>query len=199
MFEDAEGFRYPHVDQSACVQCGLCHEICPNENAPSWSEKPVFVFGRYHKSEMIREASTSGGAFSAIVDGWCDGNYVIFGAASEGLNVFCCYVTSKEDIGRFRKSKYSQSIIGQSYQEAKRFLREGKKDLFSGTPCQIAGLKSFLGKQDQRRLLTVEIVCEGLPSPLFVRSYDRLLQERYGSRIRELDYRCKDGKSRILK
>lgn len=84
--------------------------------------------------------------------------------------------------------------MGNSYAKAKAFLREGKKVLFSGTPCQIAGLKTFLHGEDQTRLLTVEVICEGVPSPLFIRKYDKYMQKLHGCAIKELDYRDKDGR-----
>ncbi len=148
-----------------------------------------YVFGGYNLDERIRYNSTSGGAFSAIVDTFCDNNYVVFGAAAKGLDVYHVYITDKTKLGILRKSKYSQSKIGDSYKKAKEFLLKGKKVLFSGTPCQIAGLKMFLSGIDTTNLLTVEVVCEGVPSPLYMRKYE----ETIGS-IKSLDYRYK-GKS----
>lgn len=161
-----------------------------------FSDGIKYVFGGYIKEEKVRFSSTSGGAFSAIVDTYCDENYVIFGAAAEGLKVFHTYITDKKDLEKFRKSKYSQSNMGTSYKDVKTFLQEGKKVLFSGTPCQIAGIKTFLevSKIDTANLLTVEVVCEGVPSPLYIRKYEKALQKKYGRKIESLDYRYK-GKS----
>lgn len=194
MQEDTEGFRYPIVNNDLCIQCGACHAVCPHENPPTLFTDDKIVFGGYHKDITVRAESTSGGAFTAIAEGWCDRDTVIFGARVSGLEVFHDHVIGAGNIHVFRKSKYSQSKIGTAYRDASRFLKENKKVLFSGTPCQIAGLKAFLGSQDQTNLLTVEVVCEGVPSPLFVRSYDREMQRRYGSSIAELDYRFKDLK-----
>lgn len=192
MLEDEEGFRYPHIDALKCVPCGMCRSVCPYDASPD-KALPQYVFGGYHIDPHVRQDSTSGGAFSAIADAWCDENYVIFGAASVGIEVTHCHSTDKADIGKFRKSKYVQSSMGSSYAAAKKFLCEGKKVLFSGTPCQIAGLKAFLGRQDRERLLTVEVICEGVPSPHFIRSYGQNIHKRYGCGIKELDYRYKDG------
>ena len=161
-----------------------------------FSDGIKYVFGGFIKDEKIRFNSTSGGAFSAIVDTYCDDNYVIFGAEADGLKVFHSYITDKKELQKFRKSKYSQSEMGNSYKNARMFLQEGKKVLFSGTPCQIAGLKTFLevSKIDTSNLLTVEVVCEGVPSPLYVRKYERALEKKYGRKIESLDYRYK-GKS----
>jgi coenzyme F420-reducing hydrogenase beta subunit len=199
MEEDAEGFRYPVVID-ACIECGLCEKVCPFDNPPVKNTDEKYVFGGYHLDPAVRFESTSGGAFSAIVEAFCDENYVIFGAKAEGLKVFHSFITDKKELSCFRKSKYSQSIIGDSYKQVKQFLKDGKKVLFSGTPCQIAGLKSFLGKTDTSNLLTVEVICEGVPSPLYVRKLDRHLYEKYGCHIDSIDYRytgkafCQKGK-----
>jgi coenzyme F420-reducing hydrogenase beta subunit len=189
MEEDQDGFRYPLIDAAKCVDCGMCRKVCPYDNMPQRYGKDKYVFGGYSLDKVIRFESTSGGAFSEIVNAYCDENYVIFGAKADGLEVFHGYITDKRNLGRFRKSKYSQSKICTAYKDAKRFLKEGKKVLFSGTPCQIAGLKAYLGNTNQERLLTIEVVCEGVPSPLYVRKLDKHIENKYGSRIKELDYR----------
>ena len=189
MIEDNEGFRYPVIDKTLCVNCGLCRKICPNDSLPVKFIHDKYAFGGYHKSDEIRFESTSGGAFSAIVDAFCDENYVIFGAEANGLQVFHNYIFNKEDLGKFRKSKYSQSIIGTSYKDTKRFLLEGKKVLFSGTPCQIAGLLKYIGNTPQDNLLTVEVICEGVPSPHYIRKLDNHILTKYGSNIETIDYR----------
>ena len=192
MQEDSEGFRYPVIKEDACVHCGACNSVCPYENAPKRGEDKKYVFGGYHKEHKIRFESTSGGAFSAIVEAFCDDNYVIFGAEAKGLSVFHGFITQKKELCRFRKSKYSQSIMGNSYEKVKQFLVQGEKVLFSGTPCQIAGLKAFLKNLNQDNLLTVEVICEGVPSPLYIRKYEEHLKTKYGCGIEYLDYRYTD-------
>lgn len=194
MVEDDEGFRYPEVDNDKCVKCGACNKACPYEHLPEKFDECQFVFGGYNKDFAVRDRSTSGGIFSAIVDEWCDENYVIFGAAVKGLDVYHTYIDDKKEIDIFRKSKYSQSSVGTSYVDAKNFLKQGKKVLYSGTPCQIAALKNAIGKSvPAENLLTVEVVCEGFPSPLLLRKYNDYLGKKKGIRIDELDYRYKDG------
>lgn len=191
MKEDEEGFRYPVVDSGLCNGCMVCRSICPQVHMPSRHSMDRYVFGGYSLDSKVRFESTSGGAFSAIADAYCDKNYVIFGAVARGLVVFHSYITDKRKIGKFRKSKYSQSKMGMSYRKAKRFLKEGKKVLFSGTPCQIAGLRAYLGAGEWERLLTVEVICEGVPSPLYMRMLDGHLRKKYGCVIESLDYRYK--------
>jgi len=191
MVEDFEGFRYPVIDPSICKECGLCEMVCQYYDMPAKYQEEKFVFGGYIKNPQIRFESTSGGAFSAIVDAFCDENYVVFGAKAEGIRVFHSYIEDKKDLNVFRKSKYSQSIIGDSYKQVRSFLIEGRKVLFSGTPCQIAGLRSFLRNVNIDKLLTVEVICEGVPSPLYVRKWEEHLKKVYGSGIASIDYRYK--------
>ena len=196
MVEDHEGFRYPILNPEACINCGLCNRVCPEEESVKKNTGHQNAFGGYARNERVRCLSTSGGAFSCIVETWCKEDYVIFGAVTHGLDVFHTYVTDKRNIGDFRRSKYSQSRIGRSYQDARLFLREGKQVLFTGTPCQIAGLRKFLEvtRTEVSGLLTVEVVCEGVPSPLYVRKLDDYTNQRYKAPISSIDYRFKDGR-----
>ena len=189
MVEDDEGFCYPIIDCDKCIKCGQCRNVCPHNHVPEYQKDDKYVFGGYHKDEMTRFESTSGGAFSAIVDAFCDTNYVIFGAEAKGLLVAHSFITDKREVTKFRKSKYSQSRIGSSYKKTKRFLQEGKKVLFSGTPCQIAGLLAYLGNTNQDNLLTIEVVCEGVPSPLYTRKYNDAVKRKHGAEIDHLDFR----------
>lgn len=198
MDEDPNGFRYPVIDKTKCIDCGICRKVCPYESMPVRYRGGGYVFGGYSLDENIRFESTSGGAFSEIVNAYCDGNYVIFGAEAIGLEVFHSFIMDKTELSKYRKSKYSQSKIGSAYKDAKRFLKEGKQVLFSGTPCQIAGLKSYLGCTSQDKLLTVEVICEGVPSPLYVRKLDQHIERKYGSKIESIDYRF-TGKSLFSK
>ena len=191
MKEDDEGFCYPVLNEELCVHCGTCNKVCPYENMPARYGCNKYVFGGYIKDENVRFESTSGGAFSAVVDAFCDDNYVIFGAETKGLLVWHSWIADKKELSKFRKSKYSQSKIGSSYRRAQEFLLEGKKVLFSGTPCQIGGLKSSLGQTKQDMLLTVEVVCEGVPSPLYIRKYEQSLLQRLDAFVEDLDYRYK--------
>ena len=189
MKEDNEGFRYPEVDATLCVECSLCEKVCQYNDMPPKYTEEKYVFGGYIANPEVRFESTSGGAFSAIVDAFCDEKYVVFGAEAKEIDVFHSYIESKAELSKFRKSKYSQSIIGDTYKQVKAFLKEGKKVLFSGTPCQIAGLRCYLGKTNQDNLLTVEVICEGVPSPLYVRKWDKHFRTCYGCGIANIDYR----------
>lgn len=192
MQEDVEGFRYPLIDKQQCIGCKMCERTCPYEHMPVQAGENQYAFGGYHKNEEIRHNSTSGGAFSAIVETYCDENYVIFGAEAQGLQVFHNCVKDKKELHKLRKSKYSQSVMGDSYKQVHSCLQSGEKVLFSGTPCQIAGLLTYLDTVHQTErdlLLTVEVICEGVPSPHYVKKMEESLKQRYGSSIDEVDYR----------
>lgn len=189
MVEDDEGFCYPTIDVHKCINCGQCRKVCSYTKMPEFHNNDKYVFGGYHKNELTRFESTSGGAFSAIVDAFCDTDYVVFGAEANGLKVLHSYITDKNEVFRFRKSKYCQSQIGNSYIQVEKFLKGGKKVLFSGTPCQIAGLKKYIKNTNKDNLLTVEVVCEGVPSPLYTRKYNDAVKRKYGAEIDHLDFR----------
>lgn len=197
--EDEEGFRYPIINRKLCVDCGLCHKVCPKENMPSFNKEEKSVFGGYCLDTKTRWRSTSGGAFSVIAELWLQNGGVVFGAASEGLDVFHVSILRIEDLPRICRSKYSQSVIGETYSQAKEYLKQGKKVLFSGTPCQIAGLKAFLNNKSFENLCLVEVICEGIPSPLYIRKFEEWLYKKYGSKLRNLDYRYKGSNESHLK
>lgn len=170
MREDKEGFLYPEVNKEMCIDCGLCEKVCPVINQ-SEERKPMAVYAAKHKDERIRLASSSGGVFTAIAESVIDEGGVVFGARfDKDWSVIHGYTETKEGLAAFRGSKYVQSRIGESYKNAEAFLKAGRKVLFSGTPCQIAGLKRFLRK-DYDNLLTVDFICHGVPSPGIWREY----------------------------
>lgn len=170
MQEDGEGFLYPEIDMSLCVDCGLCEKVCPVIHHGE-DRKPLTVYAAKHKDDKIRLSSSSGGAFTALAESVIDEDGVVFGAKfDEDWSVFHDYTDTKEGLAAFRGSKYVQSRIGDSFKKAEYFLKAGRKVLFSGTPCQIAGLKRFLRKEYDN-LLTVDFICHGVPSPGVWREY----------------------------
>jgi len=194
MEEDEEGFRYPRRDEERCNHCGRCLQACPTERMPALHEGHPLTFGGYSRDEAVRESSTSGGAFSALAKAWAGDDGAVFGCEADGLGAKHSQATGREGTTKFRKSKYTQSRMGDAYREAKRLLREGRRVLFSGTPCQIAGLRSFLGGAEPENLLTAEVVCEGVPSPLYIRRFAEWLGAREGAEVTGIDYREKDGR-----
>lgn len=168
--EDAEGFLYPEVDTSHCVNCGLCEQVCPELHADA-ERQPLQTFAAINPDAGVRLASSSGGAFSALAEVVIDAGGVVFGAAFDAhWEVRHRYAETREELAAFRGSKYVQSVIGDTFLQAERFLKSGRQVLFSGTPCQIAGLRRFL-RRDYDHLLCVDFVCHGVPSPGVFRAY----------------------------
>lgn len=191
MKEDAEGFRYPQIDLEKCVNCGKCKQVCQYNNNTPKNDSKQKCWGGSHKSQETLKESTSGGAFTAIVETWKE-ECVIFGAVSEKLDVYHTFVEDKKEIKSFKSSKYSQSRIGYVYSDVNKQLQSEKNVIFSGTPCQVAGLYNYLGK-DYDNLLTVEVICEGVPSPLFIRKYIDKLEEERKAEVKSINYRFKDN------
>lgn len=168
--EDRQGFCYPSVDKQICVDCGLCEKACPVLNQEE-AKKPLKVYAAKNPNEEIRMKSSSGGVFTMLAEAVIDQGGVVFGAKfDEYWEVKHDYAETKEGLAPFRGSKYVQSRIGKTYQQVKAFLNSDRKVLFTGTPCQIAGLKRFLNKE-YANLFTVDVVCHGVPSPLVWRTY----------------------------
>lgn len=168
--EDKEGFLYPIVDKNTCIDCGLCEKVCPIIN-PNEPREPLKVYAAKHKDDEIRMKSSSGGIFTLLAEQIIDEGGVVFGARfDEYWEVMHDYTETKEGLAVFRGAKYVQSRIGNTYLQAENFLKQGRKVMFTGTPCQIAGLKRFL-RREYENLLAVDFVCHGVPSPKVWRMY----------------------------
>ena len=168
--EDEKGFRYPLVDECLCIDCGLCEKVCPVINQEE-VKKPLKVYAAQNPNEEVRLKSSSGGIFTMLAEAVIAEGGVVFGARfDDNWEVEHGYTETKEGLSAFRGSKYLQSRTENTYKQAKDFLKTGRKVLFSGTSCQIAGLKKFLRKEYDN-LITIDVVCHGAPSPLVWRTY----------------------------
>lgn len=168
--EDGEGFLYPHVNSDECIDCGLCEKVCP-ELHHGERHIPLEVYTAKNKDESIRMQSSSGGIFTLLAEKVIQEGGVVFGAAFDAnWEVMHTYAETMEGLVDFRGSKYMQSRIGTAYQDAEYFLKQGRKVLFSGSPCQIKGLKLFLRK-NYDNLIAVDFICHGVPSPKVWREY----------------------------
>ncbi len=191
MQEDEEGFLYPIVNKDECVNCGLCRKVCPilNKDKEEKFEQKAYVVN--NKDEQTRKESTSGGAFTAIAEYVIEKGGVVFGAAlNKDFKVEHTYVEQKEELRKFRGSKYVQSDLKDTFREAKEFLNQDRWVCYSGTPCQIEGLKKYLGKEYEK-LVTVDIVCRAIPSPLVYRKYLIYQQEKLHGDINKIIFRDK--------
>ena len=186
MSADNEGFLYPQVDTTKCIDCGLCEKVCPviNQNEP---REPFAVYAVKNTNDKVRLKSSSGGSFTLLAEQIISEGGVVFGARfNEHWEVVHDYTETMEGLEPFRGSKYVQSIIGDSFFKAKQFLNNGRKVLFSGTPCQIAGLKKYLRKE-YSNLLTVDIICHGVPSSLVWEKYKKEIVEHANPNNNPLD------------
>lgn len=171
MEADREGFLYPVVDINKCVQCSACEKVCPIINPVKEEVAPQKAFLVQHNDDAIRLDSSAGGAFTAIATVVLEKGGVVFGALyDESFHVHHAYVENTDDLKKFRNSKYVQSDMGDCFKQAKCFLGENRWVCFSGTPCQIEGLSKYLGKRYDR-LILVDVVCHGIPSPLIWEKY----------------------------
>lgn len=188
MQPDEEGFLYPQVDEKACVHCQRCVRVCPMTNRPVLF--PVAeAYAAKHTDAQIQRKSSSGGMFSALAETVLKKGGVVFGAAfDENWNVVHDSADNWNALDKLRRSKYVQSNIGQTYQRAQQFLEEGRSVLFTGTPCQIAGLRNYLGKEYEN-LLTAELFCHGVPSPAVWQKF--LAENTQKEKIKSVDFRDK--------
>lgn len=191
MQEDNEGFWYPQVDRDTCINCGLCEKVCPIINNKE-RVNDTEAYACINKDEKIRIKSSSGGIFTLLAESTINNDGVVFGAGfDEELNLVHSYTDNIEGLEKFRGSKYLQSRIGESYKKVKEFLEKDIKVLFSGTPCQISGLWSYLGKEYEN-LICIDIICHGVPSPKVFKLYRTELEKKYGSTTQRIAFRCKD-------
>lgn len=191
MDNDEEGFWYPDVDYNECIKCGKCIKVCPIINKTKVKNNPK-AYACINNDENIRLKSSSGGMFSLVAEQVLDGGGVVFGAGfDDEFRVVHSYIENMKDIGQFRGSKYVQSKIGDTYSQVKGFFKQGRNVLFTGTPCQISGLKSYLGKSYDN-LFCMDIVCHGVPSPKVWDKYVDFREKEAGSSPRRISFRLKN-------
>ncbi len=193
-----KGFRYPEIDESKCIECGACVRVCEQiEGEADIRKEPQGLYAAISKNESLRKCSRSGGAFAEMAQAFASDGGFVWGAAFDGeLGVVHKCVDTAESVGELSGSKYVQSELGNSFKGIYDQLKQGKKVLFSGTPCQVAGLKRFLNakKADVSRLYTVDLICHGVGSPRLYRDYLKFSEKRLGEKINSFNFRDKsDG------
>ena len=194
MQPDEEGFLYPVIDPSLCADCGRCTEICPILRKGHYKEAsfPHFYAAR-HKSKDVLLHSTSGGAFTALSDAILHQGGVVYGAVfDEAFRVLHARAETPAQRDRMRFSKYVQSNLRDTFSRIQSDLRDGRKVLFTGTPCQNAGLRGFLGDSPlAETLYCCDVICYGIASPLIWEDYKRHLEQEYGGALVTLQFRSK--------
>lgn len=190
--EDNEGFLYPQVNSDTCIDCGLCEKVCPMLN-PGEVRKPLQVLAAINKDEKIRMESSSGGIFTLLAEKVINEGGVVFGARfDEEWQVTLDYTETIEGLAAFRGSKYVQARSGETYKQCEQFLKVGRKVLYTGSPCQIAGLLHYLRK-DYTNLTTCDFACHGTPSPKVWRMYLDEVIEDANRAITDIKFRNKDN------
>lgn len=191
MKHDEEGFLNPIVDEEKCLSCKLCIEKCPVINKVSVMEQPQ-IYAAYNKNNNIRKISSSGGIFYSLAKYVIQNDGIVFGAAfNEKFNVIHIGVDNIDSIHKLLGSKYVQSDLNNIYSDVHESLQKGKKVLFSGTPCQVAGLRSFLGDKMIDHLILIDFICHGVPSPLIWKEYLNELAKMLDGKIKSINFRDK--------
>ncbi|MCP3941555.1 MAG: hypothetical protein GY710_08750 [Desulfobacteraceae bacterium] len=193
MVVNERGFLYPQISICQCTQCDICRTICPeNKNKEKLeTKKAPPVYAAKHQNEKIRLASTSGGIFTALADYVIKNKGVVFGAKfDQNFNVIHSKATTKEECIAFRGSKYVQSNLGNIFIKIKQTLLNGKIVLFTGSPCQVSGLSSYL-KKPYSNLITCDFICHGVPSPGIWKDYVGHMEKQFNSILSHFSFRDK--------
>ena len=192
MREDEYGFIYPQIEEGLCIGCERCKQVCAFQNRKT-SNHVINVYAAATKEKDVIVRSASGGIFATLANKWVDNGGIVFGAAFKSdWGVHHISVVNREEICKLQGSKYTQSSTEHTFQEVKQLLQQGRKVLYSGTPCQIAGLYGYLGKRDEN-LATIDIVCHGVPSNRMFQEYLKLVGERRGGEIADFTFRDKSA------
>ena len=190
MVEDSEGFLYPHVNKEKCINCGLCEKVCSNFNK-SKQKSDAYIAINNNEKELRNAAS--GGMFYILAKYVIENNGVVFGVTyDKELNVIHKYTETLEDCKQFCGSKYVRSDLKNTYKETEKFLKDGRVVLYTGTACQLSGLKSYLGKEYDN-LILCDILCHANPSPKVFKLYKENLEKKYSKKVKDIRFRSKEN------
>lgn len=193
MMVDEEGFLYPQINKDDCINCGLCDRVCPEINYVS-DKGNIKCLAVQCVEKKDRARSTAGGGVTPLANWVLENRGVVYGAAyDKDFVVKHIAIDNIQELGKIQGSKYVQSVTGNVYREIKDTLKQGRMVLFSGTPCQVAGLYNFLKvvKLDQsEKLLTVSVACRAVPSPMIFEKYIEMQKSKFGGAIESVC--CRD-------
>lgn len=196
--EDEEGFQYPEIDEQKCIHCGKCKKVCcfNNHNDTNQEKIEPQVFAVKNKNDEIRKKATSGGFFISLASNVIKKGGVVYGAIlNEGLDVEHIRVTEEKDLEKFYGSKYVQSTIDKIYPQLLEDITNNKMVLFSGTPCQVDAIQTFLAQKNQfdiSNLITCDFVCHGVPTDKIFKENIKFLEKKYQKKITSYRFRTKD-------
>lgn len=191
---DAGGALYPVIDQERCIECGRCQKVCGFAKPRKESQFEQKAYAAVAREQAVVERSSSGGAFATLAQAWIANDGVVYGCAmicgDDGLFPRHIRVDTQDGLRALQGSKYVQSDTGETYAEVKTDLKQGKSVLYSGTPCQIAGLYGFLGGEHEN-LVTIDLICHGVPGQGFFRSYIAALERKVHGKVNGFLFREK--------
>ena len=188
MKDDREGFSYPVINEDLCIHCDACVKVCPLKKEQTKTDTSLFIAAK-NLSDEVRKSSSSGGVFTAISDWVLKQNGVIYGVVYDrDFSAMHARAETPQERDAMRVSKYLQSRMDDTFQNVKTDLATGRLVLFTGTPCQVDGLKSFL-KKEYDNLITADVVCHGVPSPLMFAEHIQHLQNVKKSKV--VAYACR--------
>lgn len=191
MIENNEGFLEPQIDKSKCINCGLCLKKCPQYNN-NLGNTPIKCYAGKNKNIEQLKIGSSGSIFKIIADYVIDNSGAVYGAAfNENLDLNTIRVVNKNDLIKLTGSKYIQCNTNKTFKTVKDDLQSEKFVLYTGTPCQIAGLKSYLNVEYDK-LITIDLVCHGVPSHKLFNEYIKYLEKKYNSKVINYNFRCKE-------
>lgn len=192
MIQDEDGFYYPRIDSSMCVDCKRCERVCPEKNEVAQLCREPQLYAAINKDENIRMNSSSGGIFYLLAKAVIDKGGIIFGASfNKNFAIEHIFIDNISELDKLQRSKYVQSMIGTTFSECRKFLEQDKWVLFSGTSCQIEGLYRYLGTKKYDKLLTVDLICSGNTSPGIWDSYLKYMEQKFKSKVNEVNFRDK--------
>lgn len=192
MIPDEHGFLHPKIDYDLCINCNMCEKVCP-VTLPRQRSTELSCFAAYSRDEEIRSHSSSGGMFSVLAKSILSQGGIVVGCAMSDDSSCAKHILieSEDELWKLQGSKYVQSAINGVFRKVKNYLSDGMKVLFSGTPCQVAGLKSYLGNRSQDHLFCVDIICHGVPSPAVWKKYLSFREEKAASKTQRTFFRHK--------
>lgn len=198
MHPNEEGFLMPHINEELCVECGRCEKCCPHLNTTtdrsqysleSFKGKSAFLY--YTPSEERKDSASGGYVFTAMKHIVQQGGVACGCVWDENLKAIHIVSDKEEDLKRMQNSKYVQSDMKNCFEEIRTTLRQGRQVVFCGTPCQTAGLRQFLGKSDTSLLISICLICHGVPSPLVWEKWKGIVEKKYNGKLLNVKMRDK--------
>lgn len=194
MVENSYGAIIPQIDSNECIECGLCQKVCP-VIVETLKNPEGQCYAAWSNDRGICKTSASAGIVATLSEWVIENGGVVFGTRYEAGRLVFDHTEAKDGLIAFRGSKYTHAYVGETYRRVKRYLKEGRRVLFVGTPCQIAGLKNYIGKDDNN-LLMVDLLCHGIvPAPYLQEYVENMLgYDRYDNVL----FRSEHGEAMVI-